>query len=148
MIQFSGGQPQMGFNVNNQYTNINPNRNYQPFLAQQVVNMLKEEYKDTTIINCVLPNEPHYKILLDVIYIGHRLHEMLKDAEGFVAIDSCLQHFSPSANKAWSSYLGSVQDGHNLVIHTIKTYNSTWKINGMKQNSLIATLETTWLNLN
>jgi hypothetical protein len=22
--------------------------------------MLQEEYKDTTIINCVLPNEPHY----------------------------------------------------------------------------------------
>ena len=27
----------------------------QPYLAQQVVNMLREEYKDTTIINCVLP---------------------------------------------------------------------------------------------
>jgi hypothetical protein len=33
MIQFSGGQPQMGFNASNQYTNINPNRNYQPFLS-------------------------------------------------------------------------------------------------------------------
>jgi hypothetical protein len=32
MIQFSGGQPQAGFNASNQYTNINPNRNYQPFL--------------------------------------------------------------------------------------------------------------------
>ena len=51
MIQFSGGQPQANFNASNQYTNINPNRNYQPYLAQQVVNMLREEYKDTTIIN-------------------------------------------------------------------------------------------------
>jgi hypothetical protein len=36
LIQFSGGQPRAGFNFSNQYTNINPNRNYQPFLAQQV----------------------------------------------------------------------------------------------------------------
>jgi hypothetical protein len=106
MIQFSGGQPQMGFNASNQYTNINPNRNYQPFLAQQVVNMLREEYKDTTIINCVLPNEPHYNDTIRCDLHWTQLHEMLKDAEGFVAIDSCLQHFSPSANKAWSSHLG------------------------------------------
>jgi hypothetical protein len=42
----------------NYNTNINPNRNYQPFLAQQVINMLREEYKDATIIDCTLPNEP------------------------------------------------------------------------------------------
>jgi hypothetical protein len=93
MIQFSGGQPQAGFNANNQYTNINPNRNYQPFLAQQVVNMLREEYKDT--IRCDL----HWT----------QLHEMLKDAEGFVAIDSCLQHFSPSANKQGVVVWGSTR---------------------------------------
>jgi len=99
MIQFSGGQPQMGFNASNQYTNINPNRNYQPYLAQQVVNMLREEYKDTTIINCVLPNEPHYDGTIRCDLHWTQLHEMLKGSEGFVAIDSCLQHFSPSANK-------------------------------------------------
>jgi hypothetical protein len=30
------------------------------FLAQQVINLLKEEYKDATIIDCTLPNEPAY----------------------------------------------------------------------------------------
>jgi hypothetical protein len=40
MIQFSGGQPKWNYGDNVQYTNINPNRNYQPYLAQQLVNML------------------------------------------------------------------------------------------------------------
>jgi hypothetical protein len=41
--------------------NINPNRNYQPFLAQQVINLLKEEYKDAQPSLIVpLPNEPAY----------------------------------------------------------------------------------------
>jgi len=109
MIQFSGGQPRANFNANNQYTNLNPNRNYQPFLAQQVVNMLREEYKDTTIINCVLPNEPHYKDTIRCDLYWTHLHEMLKDAEGFVAIDSCLQHFSPSANKLGVVIWGSTR---------------------------------------
>jgi len=109
MIQFSGGQPQAGFNASNQYTNINPNRNYQPFLAQQVVNILREEYKDTTIINCVLPNEPHYNDTIRCDLHWTQLHEMLKDSEGFVAIDSCLQHFSPSANKAGVVVWGSTR---------------------------------------
>jgi hypothetical protein len=56
LVQFSGGQSPLTYN--GQYNNINPNRNYQPFLAQQVINMLKEEYKDATIIDCTLPNEP------------------------------------------------------------------------------------------
>jgi len=96
MIQFSGGQAKWSYGDNVQYTNINPNRNYQPYLAQQVVNMLREEYPDTTIINCVLPNEPHYQgtIRCDLHWV--QIHEMLKGSEGFVSIDSCLQHFSAS----------------------------------------------------
>ena len=109
MIQFSGGQAQVTFNSNNQYTNINPNRNYQPYLAQQVVNMLREEYKDTTIINCVLPNEPHYQSTIRCDLHWTQLHEMLKGSEGFVAIDSCLQHFSPSANKQGVVVWGSTR---------------------------------------
>ena len=99
LIQLSGGQPQMGFNPNNQYTNINPNRNYPHFLAQQVVDMLREEYKDTTIINCVLPNEPHFNGTIRCDLHWTHIHEMLKGAEGFISIDSCLNHFSASAEK-------------------------------------------------
>jgi hypothetical protein len=54
-----------------------------------------------------------------------QLHEMLKDAEGFVAIDSCLQHFSPSANKHGVVIWGSTrwtQFGYSAIT---LTYNST-----------------------
>ena len=122
LIQFSGGQPNAGFNVNNQYTNINPNRNYQPFLAQQVVNMLLEEYKDTTIINCVLPNEPHYQGTIRCDLHWAQIHEMLKGAEGFVSIDSCLQHFSASTETPGVVMWGSTRwtqfgYSHNKNLH-------------------------------
>jgi hypothetical protein len=86
LIQFSGGQPRAGFNASNQYQNINPNRNYQPFLAQQVVNMLLEEYKDTTIINCVLPNEPHYQGTIRCDLHWSQIHELLKGAKGSLVL--------------------------------------------------------------
>ena len=122
LIQLSGGQPQMGFNPNNQYTNINPNRNYPHFLAQQVVNMLREEYKDTTIINCVLPNEPHYQGTIRCDLHWTHIHEMLKGAEGFISIDSCLQHFSASAEKHGVVLWGSTRwtqfgYSHNKNLH-------------------------------
>jgi hypothetical protein len=97
LVQFSGGQSPLTYN--GQYNNINPNRNYQPFLAQQVINMLKEEYKDATIIDCTLPNEPSYLNTVKCDLHWSEVHELMKDAMGFVSIDSCLQHFSPSANK-------------------------------------------------
>ena len=109
MIQFSGGQPKWNYGNNVQYTNINPNRNYQPYLAQQLINMLQEEYKDTTIINCVLPNEPHYLGTIRCDLHWAQIHEMLKGAETFVAIDSCLNHFSPSANKKGVVIWGSTR---------------------------------------
>jgi hypothetical protein len=108
------GTMQKMFNI----TNINPNRNYQPFLAQQVINYLKEEYKDTTIIDCTLPNEPGYLNTIKCDLHWAQIHELLKNAEGFVSIDSCLQHFSASVEKAGVVIWGSVQDGHNLAIRT------------------------------
>jgi ADP-heptose:LPS heptosyltransferase len=122
LIQFSGGQPRAGFDVNNQYQNINPNRNYQPFLAQQVVNMLLEEYKDTTIINCVLPNEPHYQGTIRCDLHWAQIHELLKGAEGFVSIDSCLQHFSASTGTPGVVIWGSTRwtqfgYSHNKNLH-------------------------------
>tara|TARA_R100000988_G_scaffold54555_1_gene26869 strand:- start:47 stop:910 length:864 start_codon:yes stop_codon:yes gene_type:complete len=109
MIQFSGGQPKWNYADNIQYTNINPNRNYQPYLAQQLVNMLREEYKDTTIINCVLPNEPHFMGTIRCDLHWAQIHEMLKGAETFVAIDSCLNHFSASASKKGVVIWGSTR---------------------------------------
>ena len=144
LIQLSGGQPQMGFNPNNQYTNINPNRNYPNFLAQQVVNILREEYPDTSIINCVLPNEPHYQGTIRCDLHWTHLHEMLKDAEGFVAIDSCLNHFSASAEKHGVVIWGSTrwtQFGYshnkNLQFHMKNDWDETKYLESDPRNVMV-----------
>ena len=143
MIQFSGGQPKWNYD-NVQYQNINPNRNYQPFLAQQVVNMLLEEYKDTTIINCVLPNEPHYRGTIRCDLHFSQIHEMLKGAEGFVSIDSCLQHFSASAEKHGVVIWGSTrwtQFGYshnkNLHFHMGKKWDESKFIDSDPRNNMV-----------
>jgi len=144
LIQLSGGQAQMGFNPNNQYTNINPNRNYPNFLAQQVVNMLREEYPDTTIINCVLPNESHYEgtIRCDLHWV--QIHEMLKNAEGFIAIDSCLNHFSPSAEKQGVVVWGSTrwtqfgyEQNKNLQFHMGNEWDETKYVENDPRNVMV-----------
>ena len=144
LIQLSGGQPQMGFNPNNQYTSLNPNRNYPNFLAQQVVNMLREEYPDTSIINCVLPNEPHYQGTIRCDLHWTHLHEMLKDAEGFIAIDSCLNHFSASAEKHGVVIWGSTrwtQFGYshnkNLQFHMKDDWDETKYLESDPRNVMV-----------
>jgi len=132
MIQFSGGQPKWNYADGVQYQNINPNRNYQPFLAQEVINMLLEEYKDTTIINCVLPNEPHYQGTIRCDLHWAQIHELLKGAIGFVGIDSSLQHMSASTKTPGVVIWGStrwIQFGYthnkNLHFHMKKRWDET-----------------------
>lgn len=144
LIQFSGGQAKWNYADGVQYQNINPNRNYQPFLAQQVVNMLLEEYKDTTIINCVLPNEPHYQGTIRCDLHWSQIHEMLKGAEGFVAIDSCLNHFSPSANKKGVVIWGSTrwtqfgyEQNTNLQFHMTDKWDETKFIDSDPRNNMV-----------
>ena len=142
LIQFSGGQSPLTYN--GQYNNINPNRNYQPFLAQQVVNMLLEEYKDTTIINCVLPNEPHFDGTIRCDLHWSEIHEMLKGANGFVSIDSCLNHFSASANKHGVVIWGSTrwtQFGYshnkNLQFHMKNKWEEEKFIDSDPRNNMV-----------
>ena len=144
LIQFSGGQPKWNYADGVQYQNINPNRNYQPFLAQQVVNMLLEEYKDTTIINCVLPNEPHYQGTIRCDLHWSQIHEMLKGAEGFISIDSCLNHFSASAEKHGVVIWGSTrwtQFGYshnkNLQFHMKDKWEETKFIDSDPRNNMV-----------
>ena len=144
MIQFSGGQPKWNYGENVQYQNINPNRNYHPFLAQQVVNTLLEEYKDTTIINCVLPNEPHYQGTIRCDLHWAQIHEMLKGATGFVSIDSCLQHFSASTGTAGVVIWGSTrwtQFGYshnkNVHFHMGNRWNESKYVDSDPRNNMV-----------
>ena len=144
LIQFSGGQPKWNYADGVQYQNINPNRNYQSYLAQQVVNMLLEEYKDTTIINCVLPNEPHYQGTIRCDLHWSQIHEMLKGSEGFVCIDSCLNHFSASAEKHGVVIWGSTrwtQFGYshnkNLQFHMTDKWEEEKFIDNDPRNNMV-----------
>ena len=98
-VQFSGGQTPVGFNPNNSYQSHNPGRNYPPYLAQAVISRLNEKYPDTAIIDATLPNEPAFEGTIKCPEHWAVIHEMLKGAEGFISIDSCINHFSVSANK-------------------------------------------------
>ena len=144
LIQFSGGQPKWNYADGVQYQNINPNRNYQPFLAQQLINMLLEEYKNTTIINCVLPNEPHYQGTIRCDLHWSQIHEMLKGSEGFISIDSCLNHFSASAEKHGVVIWGSTrwtQFGYshnkNLQFHMTDKWNEEKFIDNDPRNNMV-----------
>jgi len=144
LIQFSGGQPKWNYADGAQYQNINPNRNYQPFLAQQVINMLKEEYKDTTIIDCTLPNEPGYINTIKCDLHWAQIHELLKHAEGFVSIDSCLQHFSASTGTPGVVIWGSTrwtQFGYshnkNLHFHMGNRWNESKFIDSDPRNNMV-----------
>ena len=96
LVQFTGGQPPVGWNQNNIYNSPNPGRNYPHFLAQQVVNILKENDPNLTIIDCTLPNEPAYMNTIKCTERYAVIHELLKNSEGFIGMDSSLNHMSAS----------------------------------------------------
>ena len=142
LVQFSGGQSPLTYDGN--YNNINPNRNYQPFLAQQVINYLKEEYKDATIIDCTLPNEPAYMNTIKCDLHWSEVHELMKDAMGFVSIDSCLNHFSASTEKHVVVIWGStrwIQFGYshnkNLQFHMKDKWEETKFIDSDPRNNMV-----------
>jgi hypothetical protein len=118
LVQFSGGQTPVGWNPNNQYVSHNPLRNYPLFMAQQVINQLRTEYPNVAIIDATLPNEPSFAGALKCPEHWAVIHEMLKHAEGFISIDSCINHFSASAKKSGVVIWGSTRwtqfgYGHN-----------------------------------
>lgn len=122
MVQFSGGQTPVGFNANNQYASHNPGRNYPHYLAQQVISQLKAAYPNVAIIDATLPNEPSYSGAIKCPEHWAVIHEMLKHSEGFISIDSCINHFSASAKKAGVVIWGSTRwtqfgYGHNANLH-------------------------------
>jgi len=102
VIQFSGGQPPAGFAPQNGYVSSDPTRNYHPYLAQKVVDQIKEKYEDLKILNFSLPNEPNYEqtIKPDLMPFA-QWHEILKlpNCKGFISTDSCLNHFARSAGR-------------------------------------------------
>ena len=109
VVQFTGGQPPMPQNVAGQYMSADPGRNYPHFMAQTVINKLKEEQPERTIIHFGLPNEPAYANTVRLDAPFPVWHEILKGAEGFIGIDSSLNHMAASANTTGVVIWGSTR---------------------------------------
>jgi hypothetical protein len=69
---------------------------------------------------------------------------MLKDAEGLLAIDSCLQHFSPSANKHGVVIWGSTrwtqfgyEHNKNLQFHMGNEWDEEKFIDSDPRNNMV-----------
>ena len=106
--------------------------------------MLLEEYKGTTSIHCVLPNEPHYQGTIRCDLHLSQIQNMLKDAEVFISIDSCLNHFSASAEKHGVVIWGSTrwtQFGYshnkNLQFHMKDKWEETKFIDSDPRNNMV-----------
>lgn len=134
MVQFTGGQAPIGNNGQNQYVSNNDGKNYPIYFAQYIVSQLKQKFPDCTILDCTLPNEPSFvdAVKCDTHWTG--LHELLKNAEGFIAIDSSLQHMAASAgaqgvvvwgNTRWTQY--GYMHNKNVTFHQKDRYNSYFK---------------------
>jgi hypothetical protein len=123
MVQFSGGQTPVGFNPHNQYASHNPGRNYPQYLGQHVVNLLREAYPDVVVIDATLANEPGFSGAIKCGEPWAVLHEMLKGAQGFIGVDSCLQHFSASVGKRGVVLWGSTRANQYGYAHNA---NLTW----------------------
>lgn len=135
MVQFTGGQTPIGWDQNNQYISSNAGRNYHPYFSQSIVNALNEKFPDHTIIDASMPNEPGYSGSIKCDKSYPVLHELLKNAKGFIGIDSCVQHFAASAgtsgvtiwgNTRWTQF-GYMQN-YNMSFHDKKKYNTYYKM--------------------
>jgi len=138
LVQFTGGQSPVMFNPQNQYISSNPGRNYSPYLAQQVIDKIKMRYKDLTIIDTTLPNEPGYQNTIKCTEHWAVIHQMLKKSKGFISIDTSINHFSASTKTKGVVLWGNTrfnQFGYdqNINLHYHMKQNE-WNESKFKEN--------------
>ncbi|MCQ2086673.1 MAG: hypothetical protein MJZ37_01155 [Bacilli bacterium] len=117
MVQFCGGQSPLNPMVD-QNGNAIPYNDRQEFIkrnfyqGQQLIDALKSEYPDATIVHYALPNEPSYEgaIKLNIPYIAYRL--LAEHAFKVVCTDSSLQHLSTGACKDVTVIWGETRPEH------------------------------------
>lgn len=95
LTQFTGGQAAVNGQIQQQYQSVNPGRNYPLIFAKRVVEKLIRS--GVTVLDCTLPNEPTYEGAVKCSEHWSVIHELMKGAQGFIGIDSYLNHFSGSA---------------------------------------------------
>ena len=97
VTQFSGGQSPINFDPNRPFIHTAGQiKDYSRERAQDVVNTIKKEYPDYTILNYALPNEATYNlentIHIESPYLFYV--SLLTYCKTYIAIDSSLQHFA------------------------------------------------------
>lgn len=95
LVQFTGGQASANHQIQQQYMSVNPGRNYPHPFARKVVEKIIRS--GVTVLDCTLPNEPSYEGAVKCSEHWAVVHELMKGAQGFIGIDSYLNHFSGSA---------------------------------------------------
>ncbi len=95
LTQFTGGQASATGQIASNYQSVNPGRNYPQVFARRVVEKITQ--KGVTVIDCTLGNEPSYEGAIKCSEHWSVVHELMKKSQGFIGIDSYLNHFSGSA---------------------------------------------------
>lgn len=93
IVQFCGGQSPLG-DMKQQYQERAEGIKRNFYKGQELINLIKKEYSDYTIVHYALPNEPSYDntIKLEIPYLGYVLLADLADK--VVCTDSSLQHLA------------------------------------------------------
>jgi len=129
LVQFTGGQTPLQYAPGKEYVSSNLGKNYPLYFANYIVAKLIEKYQ-VTVIDCSLPNEPYIPGTVKCDLHWSQIHEMMKDAEGWVGIDSCVNHFSASTgvsgvaiwgNTRWNQF--GYMHNKNLTFHQKKEFN-------------------------
>jgi len=100
LVQFSGGQSPLNYSDKSVYkrTDMTIQRNYPFQMAQILVNKIKKEFPEHTIINVSLPNEYQLEgtIRIPMNFRSHFISTRIADA--VICIDSMLQHISATTD--------------------------------------------------
>lgn len=117
IVQFSGGQSPLS-NTKDAEGNLIPypnaiegiKRNYSK--GEQIVQLLKKRYPDTTVVHFALPNEPSLEgtVKVEVPYLTY--HLLAAEAKEIVCIDSSLQHLATGVNNKVTVIWGETRPEH------------------------------------
>lgn len=132
IVQFSGGQSLINKITNSVYNNSDPGRNYPFWLAQSLINKLKQDNPDRTILHFGFSNEPRYDNVTMLETAVPIWHEIAKKSEGFIGIDSCLNHLSSSAEMNGVVIWGSTrfnQFGYSNNVNINYYFQDNWEEN-------------------
>ena len=117
IVQFNGGQSPLS-NTKDAEGNLIPypnaiegiKRNYSK--GEQIVQLLKKRYPDTTVVHFALPNEPSLEgtVKVEVPYLTY--HLLAAEAKEIVCIDSSLQHLATGVNNKVTVIWGETRPEH------------------------------------